>query len=299
MASRNTAIVNASLPILFLGASAAIQMIASCMYLKCILDFSLIFQAFLITGGVYLLNRILDKEDKFNNLPRWMFFNKTLPRTMFWFLLAGSAIFGPVLLNVVSNRINVAIWFGVLSVIGIFYSVKLIPILMYKKGLQWISIKDIPIVKSFVVCITWGGSGLILASAVTNVSVFRPDVLIIILTFVICNLNSTVTSDARDITGDKLRKIYTIPVLFGEKGTLIFLILVNVLAIVVLAASGFSGLIPGNLSIFAALSVLWAGVSILPQFITKIKLSKTVMELLVDSHLMITAVGLVILSVMQ
>ena len=226
------------------------------------------FQAFLITGGVYLLNRILDKEDKFNNLPRWMFFNKTLPRTMFWFLLAGSAIFGPVLLNVVSNRINVAIWFGVLSVIGIFYSVKLIPILMYKKGLQWISIKDIPIVESFVVCITWGGSGLILASAVTNVSVFRPDVLIIILTFVICNLNSTVTSDARDITGDKLRKIYTIPVLL-EKGTLIFLIMRKCFGNCGFGCFRFFWFDSRQSFDFAALSVLWAGVSILPQFIAK------------------------------
>jgi 4-hydroxybenzoate polyprenyltransferase len=262
----------------------------SCAYLKNKPDLVVAGLFFLITSGIYLLNRVIDKEDKLNNFERWQFFNGTRARTFFWITISAISLIGPILTLLALQHYRAAVLFIGISLFGTMYSIKMIP--LFYKGIRWISLKDIPLIKTIVVASTWAGSALMLATTISGISFFRIDILAIFATCFICTLNSTITADARDTQGDRQRKIYTIPVLIGSRATFILLTVINGLGVVCAALLAMIGILPLQLVIYVGVCIVWTGLCIVPQYTRLFPLSKTSLELLVDSHVMICAIGL-------
>lgn len=291
MVSRNSVVFNAMLPIIYLGGAAAVQLLGAECYLKSKPDWIIVSLFFIVTAGIYLLNRIVDKEDKFNNLPRWLFFNGTTGRTYFWIALAGITLFGPVVVLVILQSFDSALLFATVAFIGVAYSVKILPFLTGKK-IIWISLKDIPLLKTIVVSAIWAGASLLLAAITTNNNFFRYDILVVFATFFVSTFCSTVTSDVKDIEGDRIRKVYTLPVLFGPDVTFRLLSIVSMSSIIIISLLGFQKVISFQLTLFSCFCMGWAGLTMIPQYFKVLPISKTSIELLVDSHLMLSPIGL-------
>lgn len=296
MTSHKSVMVNAIFPVLFLGCAASLQLISSTVYLNNRINISLMILFFFATSGIYLLNRILDKEDKFNNLKRWQFFNGTIKRSSFWITIAILLLVTPVIIPLLLNEIEISLIFTTISVLGLLYSVKLLPWL-FKSEIKWYSIKDIPIIKSFIVCLIWSGSALFLAVAESDTNVLRTDIIVIFSVLFISSLNSTITSDVRDIEGDRIRRIFTIPVLIGPQVTLKMLTLINIAGISTVIFLTIYNVITIKLGILCCFILSWAGLSILPQYFLTTRLSKTTLEILVDSESIMCAICLGVLSV--
>lgn len=292
---RGTVSVNAICPILFLGVTASLQLICSTFYLKSRLDYSLVILFFFVTAGTYLLNRIVDNEDKFNNLKRWQFFNGTTERFKFWMTTAVVLLVSPVVISLLQKRTEIALIFAIIAILGLFYSVKLLPWFINNK-IKWFSIKNIPILKSLIVCTLWSGGALLLSVVGSNINLFRADILIIFLAFFTCCFISTISSDVRDIEGDRIRRIYTIPVIIGPQNTLKMLTFINLIVIAVVIYLMLRVAITIEVGVFCCFILLWAELSVLPQYFLSGKVPKTVLEILVDSVTIVYAICLGIIS---
>ncbi len=295
MDSRKSSFINAILPVLFLGTAAALQLISSAAYLRTKIDWELIGLSFFLTCGVYLLNRTIDKEDKFNNLPRWQFFNGRTGRSSQWIIISFIGLSFPVFFSLISQKFNVAFIFALFAVSGLFYSVKIIPIIV-NHSVKWTCFKEIPIMKSLVVCMIWGSGALLITVAGGNLSFFRLDIIVIFMVFFISSLNSTITSDIRDIEGDKIRNIQTIPVLIGYQMTYKLLSSINLIAIAAALILAIKGWISINLFAFSLIVICWAGLTSLSQYWLSKKVPKTVTEILVDSESIVSAFCLGVLA---
>lgn len=295
MDSKGTVFVNAIYPILFLGIAAALQLGCSTVYLKNSLNFSLIILFFFVTTGIYLLNRVVDEEDKFNNLKRWQFFNGTAKRFCFWVSTAAVLLVSPVIVSLLMNKIEIALIFALICISGLFYSVRLLP-WFFRREIRWFSFKDIPILKTFIVCILWSVSAFLIAVVDNQISIIRTDIMVILIIFFISSLNSTISSDVRDIEGDRIRKIYTIPVLIGPKTSLKMLMIIDIIGIVSATVLFIGNVITLKMLIFSCFVLMWAGLSILPQYFIPRKISKTTLEIMVDSESVICAICLVMIS---
>lgn len=296
MDSRGNVCINAICPILFLGSAASLQLGCFTMYLKSSLNVSLLILFFFVTTGIYLLNRIVDEEDKFNNLKRWQLFNGTTKRSGFWISTAAVFLISPVIVSLFQNKIEIALIFALICVSGLFYSVKLLP-LFSKKQIRWICFKDVPALKSVIVCILWSLSAFLLVVVDNNISIFRTDIVLILLIFFISSLNSTISSDVRDIEGDQIRKIYTIPVLIGPRTTLKMLMIIDITAIMSVAGLFIGNVITLKMLVFCCFILMWAGLSVLPQYFFSRKIPKTALEIMVDSESIVCAICLIMLSI--
>ena len=87
--------ITATFPTFFLGLAASAQLIAFFVYFGLQPDWLVTGFFFVLTAGIYLLNRIFDKEDKFNNITRWRFFNLNRRRTFFWITISILTSFTP------------------------------------------------------------------------------------------------------------------------------------------------------------------------------------------------------------
>lgn len=288
-------LANAILPILFLGSTASFQLTACYLYLNKKPNFMIVVLLFGITTGIYLLNRIVDNEDKFNNLSRWQFFNGTVTQRCFWISVSVFALLLPVLIPLYYKKTGIALIFLGISISGLFYSIKLVPFIQNRK-LKWICLKEIPVIKTLVVCFIWGISALVLSVTDVNFSLLRNDILFILFILFISSLNSTVASDVRDVIGDRMRRIYTIPVMIGTKSTFMLLAITNLIAFALSAFLLLENIISLKLALFGIIIPLWAAISTMPQYFNYKKISKTTMELLIDSETLVCAIGLLILS---
>ncbi len=280
-------------PLLFLGLASSLQLIGASLYLDIPLDFVLVALCFIITGGVYLLNRILDEEDVINCLSRWQFFSK-----MPWLILAILFLIGPILFLFATNNSKQLLVFAIIAVAGTAYSVKLVPSLFTKRRIHWRRLKDFTIWKPVVPSVIWAGGGLAIAIAMKNGGYFfRIDIVVLFITFFVCNLVSTISSDVRDVYGDGLKKVRTIPVLLGANVTGIFLMVLIIIAMAGIAALWINGAINMKTALYSNICILWALVSALPVYVKPESLSRFAKELLVDSHLVLSPLGLVIISI--
>jgi 4-hydroxybenzoate polyprenyltransferase len=241
------------------------------------------------------LNRIVDEEDKFNNLKRWQFFNGTTKRFCFWMSTAAILLASPVIISLLLRKIEVALVFALICISGLFYSVRLLP-WFFKNEIRWFSFKDIPILKSLIVCVLWSVSAFLIAVVDSQISILRIDILIILMIFFISSLNSTISSDVRDIDGDRIRNIYTIPVLIGAQNSLKMLMAIDIIGIASVTVLFIGNVITLKMLIFSCFILIWAGLSILPQYFLPRKISKTALEIIVDSESIICAICLVMLS---
>lgn len=176
---------------------------------------SLLFASFLVTFGVYGLNKFTDRAEDAINRP------ETLPKASNYYLV----------LSIVSMIIgfSIGLFDGILAffvlctpvMIGVIYSVKI------SKAMP--RLKEIVGVKSLVVALSWALTGSFLPDSffATN---FQAIALVFIFIFIRVFVGATLC-DVLDKKGDFASGVETIPIKLGKNKTKKLLVLLNSLGI--------------------------------------------------------------------
>ncbi|NYT07857.1 MAG: UbiA family prenyltransferase [Methanomicrobiales archaeon] len=174
----------------------------------------------LITYSVYNLNRKTDEsEDAINHSKRYEF-TKKYERLLFptaigayILALALSWLYGP----------TVVLISAIPLISGLVYSTPIFP-----RGFRYRRLKEIPVAKSLLVAVAWALPPALLPIYIAGAlpSVITLAVILFFSSLVFIN---TVLFDMRDVEGDRLTGVRTIPVCIGIGNTTRLLNLVNVI----------------------------------------------------------------------
>ncbi|NLE00221.1 MAG: UbiA family prenyltransferase [Fibrobacter sp.] len=278
----------ATFPTFFLGLAAAFQITALYVYHGHKPDWLLTTLCFVITTGTYLLNRIFDKEDKINNVSRWNFFNSSIKKSVSWIFLSIAALTVPVFLLMILKQYQIALLFGIISAIGLIYTVKILP--FCRNGvIYWTNLKSIPIGKNIIVCTIWGGGAIAISSVFLNINPFRSDLLMLFIAFFTGSCNSNIGADARDIDGDTMCEIKTLSSLIGFKNTFYLLSGINTAGLLTVIILYNIGIGTYNLALCSSICIIWSELSIIPQFTFPQHMGKIATEILADSQHLLCA----------
>ncbi len=189
-------------------------------------DFRLLIASFLLTFSVYSFNKLTDiKEDSVNVPERAGFIEKNkhyvIRAAIISYIVALS-------LSFLQNP------FAILIILfpfctGIVYSIKI----------SNFRLKDITGIKNIVVALPWAVIGTFLPLAISFCD-FVVILSIFYFFFIKCFIN-TVLFDVRDVEGDRMSGVRTIPVVFGRHKTKNLLLILNSTLIPWLAFSYLSG----------------------------------------------------------
>ena len=174
----------------------------------------------LITYSVYNLNRKTDEsEDAINHSHRFAFTKK------YENLLFASAIGAYVLALVLSGLygMTVILISAIPLISGLIYSTPIFP-----KGFRYRRLKEIPLAKSLVVAVAWALPPALLPVYVGGVTPSLITLAVILFFFSLVFIN-TVLFDIRDVEGDRVTGVRTIPVCIGVTNTKVLLTLVNII----------------------------------------------------------------------
>jgi len=298
MGNRN-AVFSSFAPLVLLGVASAFQIFAMSLYVKSnasigVILFLCVLGALLVEG-IYLLNRYTD-DDSISYPER-----TTVFRHSSWLLiLAILAIVVPIFILLTIGMLRPLPVFICGAIIGVLYSVQLIPIVT-KKSFRWISLKEIPFVKNLLVALLWGGSGLTIVILIKDTNLFiRPENIILFVTFFVTTMTSTIACDMRDWEGDKLKGLITLPTQLGLKGTGLLLTILDSVGAATILAILINGLIKLPIAAFCLFCILWAWSGLLPFYVEKWKtISRSSHELLIDSHLVVFPIGLAIFGIVS
>lgn len=170
---------------------------------------------FLVTYAVYNIDRKADEEeDSINHSERYMFTSKY---AKFLFL---SSVLAYLLAFVIAGFYG---WKAVIItsiplVSGLLYSFAWLP-----KGFRYRRLKEIPSVKNLVIAFAWAFTPGLLPALIYGVP-YEIAAFIALCYFFLLVFINTVVFDMRDIEGDSLSGIDTIPVLMGAEKTRMMLI---------------------------------------------------------------------------
>jgi 4-hydroxybenzoate polyprenyltransferase len=177
--------------------------------------------AFLIAFFVYSFNRLTDiKEDIINNPERAEFFKKRA------YLFISIGIIALIL----------ALFLAILKSLLVFTIVLLPAIFVTIYSIKWIPqkqkrLKEIFLIKNILVSLGWFLISLFVAA---YVNIFSIGILIIGLFIFLRIFIGCIMFDVRDIEGDKIHRIYTIPIKFGIKKTRNIILILNFISFVIL-----------------------------------------------------------------
>ncbi|NYT00211.1 MAG: UbiA family prenyltransferase [Methanocellales archaeon] len=186
------------------------------------LNFQLLIASFLIIFAIYNINKLTDLEEDSVNVPeRAGFIEKNKH------FVAGTTIvsfIAALYLSFLQKPLSV---FVILFpfFMGIIYSIKI----------SSFRLKDITGIKNIVVALSWAVLGAFIPLTVS----FRGYILMILIFyffFIKCFIN-TVVFDVRDIEGDKMSGVRTIPVFFGRRNSKNLLLGLNSTLLIWLALS--------------------------------------------------------------
>ncbi|MBE3115695.1 UbiA family prenyltransferase [Candidatus Bathyarchaeota archaeon] len=184
----------------------------------------LILASFLVTFGVYSLNKATDKVEDSINQPE-------IPsRTMVWYVVPSimSMLIG-LSIGLLEGLIAFIILAGPIA-IGLVYSIKI------SKSIP--RLKEIIGIKSFTVALSWGVTGCFLPAFMSN----HEMIFLVFIYIFIRVLVGTILCDVLDEKGDSFSGITTIPIRLGRNRTKNLLILVNSFAVVWLVYSAIRGI---------------------------------------------------------
>ncbi len=189
-------------------------------------NFNLLLASFLLMFAIYNLNKLTDiKEDSVNVPDRAGFIEKNKRFVFRATIISYIAAFS---LSFLQNPLSIFIILFPFCM-GIIYSIKI----------SNFRLKDITGIKNIVVALSWTVIGTFLPLAVS----FRDFVVILSIFyffFIKCFIN-TVVFDVRDIEGDRISGVRTIPVVFGRHKTKNLLLILNSTLIPWLVYSYLSG----------------------------------------------------------
>jgi 4-hydroxybenzoate polyprenyltransferase len=170
---------------------------------------------FLITFGIYGLNKLTDfKEDMINSPERARTIKKI--ETIFKFSVLISFILS-LILGFLDNILTLPVLFFPLF-LGILYSVKLTK--------NFPRLKDITGVKNITIALSWA----VVSALLPVIYVSHRGIVLILLVFYFFFFKSYINSiifDIRDIEGDRMSGVRTIPVSLGREKTKLLLLVLN------------------------------------------------------------------------
>lgn len=213
-----------------LAASASGIVIANSIIYQVPLDILLVVLAFLLTFASYHINRVAEiEQDIISNPERTRFIQK-------YRLLDKLAVLSLIIVGIISLTRNFQTFILVLipPVSVIVYSFKLLP------GIG--RLKDILFVKNIFVAAAWT-TYMFITATYFNID-FTPAVWAMALYFFMRFFINTVVFDIRDVVGDKIHEIKTVPVKYGEYFTRNLLLLVNTISGVFLFSAVELGWLP-------------------------------------------------------
>ncbi len=191
------------------------------------ISFKLLIASFLIIFSIYTFNKLTDTEEDSVNIPKRAGFIAKNKRLVIWAAIASFVV--ALYLSFLQNTLSVFIILFPFCM-GVLYSIKI----------SNFRLKDVTGIKNIVVALSWAVLGTSLPLAVSSFSDYLPVILIFYFFFIKCFIN-TVVFDVRDIEGDMLSGVRTIPVFLGKHNSKNLLLGLNSTLLVWLAFSYFNG----------------------------------------------------------
>jgi len=213
---------------LFLAISGSLKVFFSCLLFNLFI-LNLILSVFFMIFSIYNLNKLTDIKEDAVNVPDRAKYIKGKEKIFIFFLLFSLTI--SLFLGVLQDILCVPIILFPIF-IGVIYSVRV------SSNLP--RLKDITGIKNLVVAITWSvGSTFLPAICLPQKSNML--ITLVFYFFFLKSFINTVLFDIRDIEGDRLSGVRTIPVVFGREKTKNLLLILNSTLIPWLAISYLSG----------------------------------------------------------
>jgi 4-hydroxybenzoate polyprenyltransferase len=221
---------------ILLALGAALAAYASFILLQIPVDFVPILIIFLITFSIYSLNRIIEfEDDRINHPSRSDFTEEHMDWLIAFSLIAYIiAIIFSVLRNLETFLISL-----LPMIIMLLYSIKWTPRTVRDKFGR---LKDLLLIKNMAVSLTW--AAMIFVIIFYTSSSITLSTLTVFLFLFIRFLINVIVFDVRDIKGDKIYNVTTIPVYLGLYKTKILLYILNTILGLFLIASVFLGWLP-------------------------------------------------------
>lgn len=199
----------------------------------------------LMSFSMYSLNRLTDEdEDKINNPQRAPFISKY--RMPIQISLISAYLIAALL--VFFDSINGFFVVLLILLLGVLYSVPFVPTKL-AKTLNFRRLKDIFIVKNFIIAIVWTLAIIILPAVYLNINPFSASLAVLAFFLIIRSFINTTFFDLRDIRGDKIHGVKTLPVTVGLGKTLHVLILLNIIISVLLFFSSWLRILPITINV--------------------------------------------------
>jgi 4-hydroxybenzoate polyprenyltransferase len=260
---------------LFLAISGSLKVIFSG-FLYNVFALNTAILTFLITFGIYGLNKLTDiKEDAINNPERARIVKKIEPIMKFFVAISFML---SLIIGFQENIMTLLILIFPLF-IGVLYSVKL--------SSKLPRLKDITGVKNITIALSWA----VVAAFLPVIYLKEKNIMLIILIFGFFFLKSYINSvlfDVRDIEGDRMNGIRTLPGFLGRNKTKNFLLFLNTIFIFWLIFSYLQGFF--HQYIFVLIFAILYGYWYILHFCREgIKIGKS-LDLLVDGEFIIIAI---------
>jgi 4-hydroxybenzoate polyprenyltransferase len=221
----------------FLAINGSLKLLFSCILFNTFV-LNIVLAIFLITYSIYGVNKLTDiKEDAINAPERAQLVKKIEP--IFKFSLVFSFIISLLLVFLVNVLTLPILLFPLFT--GTLYSIK------FSKNLP--RLKDILGVKNITIALSWAVCMALLPAFCLVENEVIPIILIFYFFFLKSFINA-VLFDIRDIEGDRISGVRTIPVVFGRQKTKNLLLLLNSTFIPWLAVSYLTGYFHQYLFVF-------------------------------------------------
>jgi 4-hydroxybenzoate polyprenyltransferase len=199
---------------LFVGVTGFFQTFAGYLLLGLSPNIQICSAVFLMTFGLYSLNKITDIKEDAINMPDRLNFISGRRNLVITYSIAAYLL--SMLLTFLDKPSSVVIVLVPL-IANALYGSRLIP------GIP--RLKDIPVMKNIVVAVSWAVTTTFLPAAHI---MDEKSIIGLVLYFMLAKaFVNTVLYDVRDIKGDKENGIRTMPVLLGSKKTISILLAIN------------------------------------------------------------------------
>jgi 4-hydroxybenzoate polyprenyltransferase len=243
-----------------------------------------------IVFGIYIFNRFTDiTEDFMNDIGKYVFFSR---RTIIY--KAGIAAVVLVLIALVALG-KLAPYHLLLVSLGVLYSYRLLPWYSKRKGVFFLRLKELPLVKNIIVSSMWGTAVFAIPILFTGFGASNhPQIYVLVMVVAVSTMNNTVFCDIRDVAGDRVARNKTLPVLWGVRRTYVMMAAVN--AAWLTAAAGMLMLRVYDVKHFAFILAMAAYPAAYVSLYHWGRCSKGILEFLCESDLLVFASGLALLS---
>ncbi|RLJ06629.1 MAG: hypothetical protein DRP12_03750 [Candidatus Aenigmatarchaeota archaeon] len=220
---------------LFVGLVGIAMMFTVLLLLELPIVYELLLILFLVSFSAYNINRKTDiKEDKISHPRRVRFIQNYYRYLKVVCIICYILAF---ILGFLKNFLT-GIFIFLPALFVILYSVKWIP-----SWFNFSRLKEIFLIKNCTVAFAWAFFVTFLPFLYFGVNVKFSAVFVFFFIFLKV-LGNTITFDIRDIKGDTIAKIKTIPIVFGIRTTKKILTLINFLASLIIIVPAIFGILP-------------------------------------------------------